>query len=162
MPGYAKQIALDVIAQLAALNEAAPLAVPDYEAAFQRMYVTDLESLVPAGDPASKMQIVLAPVETVYERTGWGGVRITVTLGLLFNIAVATAAGEVTDERIDAYEQLVDEVCTFLVGPRLFAGSWSAKDPLPIFGDHYNDHLYEKSEFHVPVLVDFFQDVGVS
>ena len=160
MSSYAKTIADDVIAQLAAFHAATPLAVATYNAAFQRMYVTTLEDMIPAGDPTSELQIVLAPVETKYERTGWGGYRVTVTLGILFNIAVATADGEVTDANIDAYEQVVDQVCEFLIGARQFASTWSASEPMPIFGDHYNDHLYEKSEFHVPVLVDFFQDLA--
>lgn len=158
---YAKTIATDVFAQLAAQNAASAFAVSTYNAAFQRMYVSDLEDLTPAGDPSSEMQLVLAPVGTEYTRDGWGGARITVVLGMLFNIAVTTADGDVTDPNIDAYEQFVDQVCTFLVGGRLFAEVWSVEDPQPIFGDHYNDHLYDKSEFHVPVLIKFFCDVGV-
>jgi len=162
MAGYAKTIADDLIAQLEALNAASPLAVADFTASYDRMYLSDLESMQPAGDPASQMQIVIAPVGTEYQRTAYGAVRPIVTLGILFQIAVATADGQVTDSNIDAYEELVDQVCVFLLGPRQFASVWNAKDPTPIYGDHYNAHLYEKSEFHVPVLVDFFCDVGAT
>jgi hypothetical protein len=162
--GYAKTIALDVIAQLAALNEATPLAVPEYEAGWDPMYVSDLDNMTPAGDPASQFQIVIAPVETKYSRTGWGGgpARVTVTLGILFQIAVTVADGEVTDPNFDTYQLFVDQVCGFLVGSRLFAGVWSASEPMVILGDHFNDHLFQKLELHVPVLVDFFADLEVS
>ena len=93
---------------------------------------------------------------------GWGAARITITLGILFDVAVTTADGVVTDPNIDAYEALIDQFCTWLIGPRKFATYFSASEPTAVFGDHYNDHLYEKSEFHVPVLVDFFCDVGVT
>ena len=159
---YAKEISLDVIAQLAAFNTATPLAVPEYSAEFDRMYISDLEDLAPAGGVTSQMQLVFAPIETKVERTGWGAVRVTVSLGILFNVAVTTANNAVTDPKIDAYEQLVDQVVTWLMGPRFFAAGWCASDPLPIMGDHYNDHLFNKSEFHVPVLVDFFADLVVT
>jgi len=159
---YAKEVSLDVIAQLAAFNEVTPLVVPTYSAEFDRMYVSDLEDLAPAGGTTSQMQLVFAPIESKVERTGWGAVRVTISIGILFNVAVTTANGVVTDPNIDAYEQMVDQVVTWLMGPRTFADGWSASDPMPIMGDHYNDHLYSKSEFHVPVLVDFFADMGVS
>jgi hypothetical protein len=158
---YAKQIALDVIAQMQA--EGAPAwAVSAFTAEYDRMYLSDLEVMAPAGGPTSELQLVFAPVEPKYERTGWGGVRITITLGVLFDVMVTVANGIVTDPNIDAYEALVDQFCTWLVGPRTFASMWSAKEPTAVFGDHYNDHLYEKGEFHVPVLVDFFCDVGAT
>lgn len=131
-----------------------------YAAQFERMYVTDLEAMAPAGDPASQMTVTFAPVSGEFERTGWGGVRTTVSLGLLFNVMVQVADGVVTDPNIDAYEQFIDQVCTWLVGARKFATTWSLGDPKPIFGDHYNDHLYQKGELHVPVLLEAFQDIG--
>ena len=71
--------------------------------------------MAPAEDPSSEFQLVVAPVGIDYERNGWGGVRILVTLGLLFNIAVQVQDGEVTDPNIDAYELFVDQVCTWLM-----------------------------------------------
>jgi hypothetical protein len=162
MSSYAEQIAFDVIAQLAAKAAVTPFAVTDYNASYDRLYVTDLEAMTPAGDPENQMQIVLAPVQTEYERNAWGGLRVTVTLGILVVIAAKVEQGEVTDTNIGNYELFVDQLCTFLMGPRTFAGGWSAKDPLPIFGDHYNGHLYEKGTFHVPILVDFFAHMEVS
>lgn len=156
MSGPAETIAKDIIEQMARKL----WVVEQYTAHFRRMYVVLLEDLTPAGDATSKMEVVFAPVGTEYERIGWGAARKTVTLGILFRVAAKTARGEVTDTQIDKYEEFVDEFCTWLVGPRKFATAWSARDPMPIFGDHFNDHLYDKGEFHVPVLVDFFCDVG--
>lgn len=157
---YAKQIATDCIAQMAA--EGAPSWGVPLSAEFDRMYLSDLEDMAPAGGATNQMQLVFAPVEEKYERTGSGGVRITVTIGVLFDCMVTTANGVVTDPNIDAYDQLVDAFTTWLMGPRKFATLWCASDPVAVKGDHYNDHLYEKSEFHVPVLIDFFCDVTVS
>lgn len=162
MSGYAKTIAEDVIAQLAATGETTPWPVTSFTAEYQRMYISDLETMEPAGGSTSEMQLVLAPVEEKYERTGWGAMRTTVTIGILFAIKVEMANKVITDPNIDSYEQLVDAVCGWLIGPRYFAGTWNASDPVPVFGDHYNKHLNTKEEFHVPVLVDFFQDVGVA
>ncbi len=154
---YAKQIALDLIAQMQA--EGAPeWVLPQFSAEYQRMYLSALETMAPAGGPTSQMQIVFAPVEPKYERIGWGAVRIMVSLGVLFDVLVQKQNGVITDPNIDAYEFLVDQFCTWLMGPRKFAGGWCASDPVAILGDHYNDHLWEKSEFHVPVLIDFFLD----
>ena len=156
---YAKQIAEDLIAQMAAEGHPA-WAVP-MSAEFDRMYLSDLEDMAPAGGVTTEMQVVIAPVEPKWERS-WGAARITITLGILFDVAVTTADGVVTDPNIDAYEALIDQFCTWLIGPRKFATYFSASEPTAVFGNHYNDHLYEKSEFHVPVLVDFFCDVGVT
>lgn len=152
----AQQIALDVIAQMAA--EGAPSWPVEMSAEYQRMYISDLETMEPAGGVTSKMQLVFCPAAENYERIGWGGVRTTITLGLLFNVSVDVANGEVTDENIGAYEALVDQFNQWLMGPRKFASGFWASDPVTVKGDHYNDHLYEKSEFHVPVLIDFIYD----
>jgi len=156
---YAETIATDVFAQMKAMPEGT-WAVQGYNAVFDRMYISDLENLAPAGDPSSQFQIVLAPIGDDYERTGWGAARITTSLGMLFNIAVTTANGEITDPNIQAYERFVDQVCTWLIGARKFAEVWSAAKPQPIKGDHYNNHLYNRSELHIPVLLDFFSDPG--
>ena len=152
---YAQQIALDVIAQMQAAGN---WPVPAVTAEYQRMYIADLESMAPAGGPTTEIQLVFAPAAENYERTGLGGVRITVTIGILFDVMVAKQNGVVTDPNIDAYEALVDQFNTWLMGNRSFAGGFWASDPVTVKGDHYNDHLNEKSEFHVPVLVDFFAD----
>ena len=156
---YAKQIALDVIAQAQA--DGAPEWAIEFTAEFQRMYVSDLETMAPAGGATSEMQLVFAPVEPKWERTAWGAARITISLGILFNVKVAMANKIITDPEIDTYEWLVDQFVTWLMGPRKFAHLWHASEPLAVFGDHYNQHLNRKEEFHVPVLVDFVCDVGV-
>ena len=152
---YAKQIATDCIAQMAA--EGHPAWTVPLSAEFDRMYIDDLETMAPAGGATTEMQVVFAPVEPKVERTGWGAVRITIALGILFNVMVQKQNGVVTDPNIDAYEQLIDQFLTWIMGPRKFAG-FSASEPIAVFGDHYNSHLNRKSEFHVPVLVDFFAD----
>ncbi len=158
---YAKQIALDVIAQMQ--GDGAPTwAVSPLAAEYQRMYLDDLETMEPAGGANSEMQIVFAPIEPKTERCGTGGVHITISLGVLFNVKVAMANKVITDPNIDAYECLVDQFITWLMGPRKFAEYFSALDPVCILGDHYNEHLYEKEEFHVPVLVDFHAFVTVT
>jgi hypothetical protein len=155
---YAETLANDVIAQMSVQN----FAVDTYEASYVDMFVTDLETMIPAGNAGSVMQVIFAPVGSEDERTAWGAVRNTQTLGVLFQIAVAVAGGVVTDTNLSNYRKFVNQFCSFLLGPRKFATTWSATAPKAIMGDHYNNHLYQKFEFHVPVLVDFFQDVGVS
>lgn len=157
----AKAIATDVFAQMTTYAETTPFAVTGFETEYQRMYVSDVENMEPAGSSDSKMQIVIAPIGGETERAGWGGdyVHCTVQLGLLLEIMVATAEvdGEkvVTDENIDAYEQFVDQLRLFLMGSRKFSTTWSCIKATPILGDHYNSHLMELSEFHVPFLLDF-------
>ena len=56
-----------------------------------------------------------------------GRARITITLGVLFDVMVAKQNGVITDPNIDAYEWLVDQFCTWLMGPRKFATFWSAE-----------------------------------
>ena len=157
---YAKQIATDVIAQMAA--EGHPAWTVPMSAEFDRMYIDNLETMAPAGGVTTAMQVVFAPVEPKVERTGGGGVRITISMGILFSVMVQKQNGVVTDPNIDAYEQLIDQFLTWIMGPRTFAGGFSAFEPIAVFGDHYNSHLDRKSEFHVPVLVDFFADWTVS
>ena len=50
----------------------------------------------------------------------------------------------------------------FLVGPRPVRQFVERQGTHAHLRRHYNDHLYEKSEFFVPVLVDFFADGGVT
>ncbi len=152
----AKQIALDVIAQMQA--EGAPTWPVEFSAEFHRDYISDLEDMAPAGGVTTQMQMVFAPAAENYERIGWGGVRTIITMGLLFDVMIATQDGEVTDPNIDAYEALVDQFNQWLMGPRKFAGGFWASDPVTVKGDHWNDHIYQKSEFHVPILVDFIYD----
>jgi len=157
---YAEQIAADVIAQMAADGHPAwPVA---FSAEYSRMYISDLETMAPAGGATDQMALVFAPAAENYERVGWGGVRITITIGILFDVMVTTANGEVTDPQIGAYEALVDQITTWLMGPRKFAQGFWASDPVTVKGDHYNEHLYEKTEFHVPVLIDFIYDGTVT
>ena len=158
---YAEQIATSVIAALAG-NGAPVWAVQGFTAEFQRMYLIDLEKLAPAGGATENMQMVFAPVEESYERPGWGGVRITVTLGVLFNVKVLMANKEITDPKLGDYERLVDQFVTWIMGAWKFGSDdgyqFDARDPVVVKGDHYNDHLYEKEEFHVPVILDFVTD----
>ena len=153
MPGLAKTIALDVIAQMAS-QTAFTWSVPNYTAAYRRMYVDDLETMIPALTAASQMQIVLAPVGGDTDREGWGGdaVHCTVHLGMLLQILVADPEN---DAEMDPYEQFLDQVRLFLLSSRHFATNWDCISCNPVLGDHYNDHLYGKSEFHVPMGLEF-------
>jgi hypothetical protein len=155
---FAESLANDVIAQMG--NQT--FAVSSYSASYQDMFVTDLETMAPAGSAGSEMQVIFAPVGGDTERTAWGAVRNTETLGVLFQIAVDVADGVVNDTNLPSYRKFVNQFCDFLLGPRKFAVTWNAAAPKVIMGDHYNDHLYQKFEFHVPVIVDFFRDAGVS
>ena len=158
----AKTIATDIFAQMAAYHEATPFAVASYATEYQRMFVSDLENMQPAGTPGNEMQVVIAPVGGDVERAGTGAgnaVDCTIQLGLLLEIMVETAEvdGEkvVTDPNIDAYEQFVDQLRIWLMG-QPFAGVWWVSKTSAILGDHYNSHLMELGEFHVPILLDLF------
>lgn len=153
---YAKDIATDIIAQLAANPKL--FAIP-YTAAYRRQFVDATEKAAAPGTAASVLQLIFAPVDTDYERIGWGAARITVTLGMLVTIQVADPTN---DAEIDPLEEFVDVFATWLLGARQFATVFSAQKPTVIAGDHLNDHLYEKSEFHVPIIAEFFCDVGVA
>ena len=82
---------------------------------------------------------------------GCSGARFTVSLGILFNVKVQVQDGVVIDPNIRAYELLIEQFGLWLIGPRKFAGVFCAQQPQAILGDHYNDHLWEKGEFHVPI-----------
>ena len=153
MAGLAKTIALDVIAQMAS-QTVFLWSVPNYTAAYKRMYVDDLETMVPALAPTSVMAVVLAPIGGDTDRDGWGGdaVHCTVQIGMLLQILVANPEN---DAEMDPYEQFIDQMRLFLLSSRHFASVWDCVSAAPVLGDHYNSHLYEKSEFHVPFLLEF-------
>ena len=44
-------------------EEAPAWAVSAFTAEYERMYLSDLETMAPAGGPTSEMQLVFAPVE---------------------------------------------------------------------------------------------------
>lgn len=160
----AKLVATDIFAQMATFNEATPFAVSSYATEYQRMFVSDLENMQPAGTPGNQMAVVIAPVGGDVERAGTGpgnAVHCTIQLGLLLEIMVETAEvdGEkvVTDQNIDAYEQFVDQLRIWLMG-QAFSDHWWVSKTSAILGDHYNSHLMELGEFHVPVLLDLYCD----
>lgn len=156
MSGSQKTIAADVIAQI----EAATFWEIPYTIAYRRMYIDALEKLPKAGTASSKMKISIAPVEYGNERTAWGAARVTCSLGIICEIMVADPTN---DAEVDPLEQFVEDLSTFLIGPRQFAGGlWNSSAPKAIFGDDYIGELYENSRFFVPILVDFFQDCGVA
>lgn len=151
MSGYAKTVATDLIAQLAGASFDIP-----YSISYNRMYITKLEDMEPAGSASSEMSIILAPVDLEYERTGWGAMNVKLTIGMAFQIMVADVT---SDAEMDPLEKFVDDVCGWLIGPRKFAnGYWSALEPKPIYGDQYNEHLRTQGKFFVPCLLQFFMD----
>ena len=73
MSGYAKTIAEDFIAQLAALNTASPLAVPEYNAAYDRMYIVDLENIRPPATRPARCRSSLPPWKPATSGPGGAG-----------------------------------------------------------------------------------------
>jgi len=152
----ASTIAADIITQLAAQSwvEAVP-----YTIAYRRMYLDALENLPAAGTPESKLKITIAPAAYDPARTGWGGGRLTSTLGIICEKLVKDPDD---DTELDPLETFAENLAALFIGPRQFAEVWNAEKPKAIFGDDYIDDLYGNRRFFVPIIVDFFCDVGVN
>ena len=152
----ASTIAADLITQLA--DQSWTEAVP-YTIAYRRMYLDALEKLPPAGTPEDKLKIIIAPTAYDPTRSGWEGAHVECNLGIICEKMVKDPDN---DEEIDPLETFVENLTTWLIGPRMFATVWNTKDPRAIFGDDYIGDLYENRRFFVPIFIQFFADGAAS
>ena len=153
--GWAEQIANDVINQMSSWTFAI-----DYNVAFKRLYVSELDDQALALTSSSQMQVTITTIETERKHCGWGAQNLDITLGFVCQISVSKT---LTDTEIAPLEQFVDNLCDFLSGPRLFAsGLWTVTGVKAVYGDHLMNMIREKGQFHLPILVTFTSYMSVN
>jgi hypothetical protein len=154
----------DIVTQLNAKQIASPFAVTSFTASYERKFVSDL-----GDDPAAAISailpvstdtpaVVIAPIQTHYERPAWGAVQENYHYGLVVTTRLKNADDA---NELDPLDLFVEQICEFLIGARKFSTTWYCIEVKPIYGDHMNEHLTEKQEYHVPIMIEMKRTVGL-
>lgn len=154
MSGLAASLAADIISQLT--EDASDFDIA-FSAEYKREYISKLDDL--AQPSTHQMTLILAPVDMTHNRDAWGEVHSVITLGMAAQITVSNSSDAA---EMDPSEKFVDDLAMYFCGARKFDSYWECTLCKPTYGDHYNNSLKEKSEFHVPILLQFQRRVVVT